>query len=140
MTTFDNIAVGDQVIVRCGSYGDRLDYVRPVERVTATQFTAGGRRFTKQGWEVSVICRWNAQAELATPERIAEVTAQVRMRKTVAAALRESQAITARLHEIACDGGVTVDALHAASTHLQAATRGLTPLDAAAPQGGEVEA
>ena len=47
-------------------------------------------------------------------------------------------AITARLHEIV-RSGVTGDALHAASTHLQVAMRGLTPPDAAAPQGGEVE-
>ncbi len=139
MTTFNDIAVGDQVIVRSGSYGERRDYVRTVERVTATQFTAGGRRFTKRGWQVGGLGHWDAEAEPATPERIAKVTAQTKLRNAAATALGQSQAITARLQEIARDGGATLDALHAASNHLGWAMEYLTPPDTAAPQGGEVE-
>jgi hypothetical protein len=139
MAQFDNIAAGDQVIVTSGSYDERRDNVHAVEHVTATQFTAGGRRFTKRGREVGGLGHWAAEAEPATPERIAEVTAQNTLLIAVAAAIKQSQAITARLHEIARGGGATHDALHAASNHLGWAMEYLTPPDAAAPQGGEVE-
>jgi len=136
MAEFDNIAVGDQVIVHSFPYGRRRTDAHIVEHVTKikTQFTAGGIRFTKFGREVGGLGPWVAQAELATPERFAEVT-----RQTVAAAISRAQAITARVHEIARCGGVTVDDVASAAVYLQAAMEQLTPPDAAATQGGEVE-
>jgi ribosomal protein L24 len=70
--TFDDIKVGDKVIIPRGEHGT----LATVEKVTKTQFTAGGVRFmkadgTKYGsnrdtW--SRICDW---AKKATPEAIA---------------------------------------------------------------------
>ena len=140
MTQFENIAVGDQVIVHSGSYNGRRARAWTVSRVTATRFTAGGVQFTKRGFQVGGCGDWSAIAEPATPERIAKVVAENELRQRCCAVLRRSEAITARLHEIARNGGATHVALHGALIHLQAAMEQLTPPDAAAPQGGEVEA
>lgn len=70
--TFDDIKVGDQVIIPRGEHGT----LATVEKVTKTQFTAGGVRFMKadgtkygsNGDTWSRICDW---AKRATPEAIA---------------------------------------------------------------------
>ncbi len=139
MAIFDSIKPGDQVIVHSGSYDERRANVHTVERVIATQFTVAGMRFSKRGHQVGGFGQWGAEAEPATPERIAEVAAENKLRQRCRAVLRRSEAITARLHEIARGGGATHVALHGALTHLQAAMEQLTPPDTAAPQGGEVE-
>ena len=68
---FDDIKVGDQVIIPGGNHG----VVATVERVTKTQFTAGGKRFMKDGAEhgtggVDVWSRTDRFARHATPEAV----------------------------------------------------------------------
>lgn len=80
MAKFDDIKVGDQVIVKPHGYG-RNRYLATVERVTATQFVADGCRFTKRGWEVGRSTYHGASADVATPELIQQVEAEQRYSK-----------------------------------------------------------
>lgn len=78
MAKFDDIKVGDQVIISPGSFGKRCRKLATVERVTATQFVAGGCRFTKRGRKVGSITRHDARADVATPELIQQIEAEQR--------------------------------------------------------------
>ena len=80
MERFDDIKVGDQVIISPHGYG-RNRYLATVERVTATQFVADGCRFTKRGWKVGSITRHDARANVATPKLIQQVQVEQRYRK-----------------------------------------------------------
>lgn len=80
MATFDDIKVGDQVIINSSGYSRRR-CLATVERVTATQFLAGGRRFTKRGWEVGGDTYHSASADVATPGLIQQVEVEHRYRK-----------------------------------------------------------
>lgn len=76
---FKDIKVGDQVIVKPpGSSSQRFQRLEEVTRVTATQFVAGGYRFTKYGCQVGGDGWWHARADLATPSAIAAVKAEIR--------------------------------------------------------------
>lgn len=84
MAKFDDIKVGDQVIVKTGGYASGYSgnwYLATVERVTATQFVADGYRFTKRGWEVGRTGSYAARADVATPELIQRVEVEQRYRK-----------------------------------------------------------
>lgn len=78
MERFDDIKVGDQVIISPGSFGKRCRKLVTVERVTATQFVAGGCRFTKRGWEVGGDIYHATTADVATPDLIQQVEAEQR--------------------------------------------------------------
>jgi ribosome biogenesis protein Tsr3 len=80
MAKFDDIKVGDQVIVNPHGYG-RNRYLATVERVTATQFVADGCRFTKRGWKLGHSTYLSAKADVATPELIQQVQVEQRYRK-----------------------------------------------------------
>lgn len=69
MADFTEVKVGDQVIVSAPGRGSKRS-IAVVERVTATQFTAGGYRFTKRGWQVGGDNYHPAVADIATPEKI----------------------------------------------------------------------
>jgi len=74
---FADVKVGDQVIVNPPRSGCRI--VCHVERVTATQFTAGGYRFTKSnGWQVGGVDYYIATVDHTTPELIAIVLLEQR--------------------------------------------------------------
>lgn len=80
MTTPDHEwKVGDKVLIDSNRYGRTdPDKLATVEKVTKTQFTAGGLRFKPWGrdgsaFEVSGNHVWDKRvARLATPERLAE--------------------------------------------------------------------
>ena len=78
MAKFDDIKVGDQVIISSGSFGKRCRKLVTVERVTATQFVAGGCRFTKRGCEVGGDIYYATIANVATPDLIQQVEAEQR--------------------------------------------------------------
>ena len=65
---FDDIQVGDQVIIPRGNHG----VVATVERVTKTQFIAGGERFMKDGAKYGTSADiWHSRyARHATPEAV----------------------------------------------------------------------
>ena len=76
MARFSDIKLGDQVVISsCGAWSDRRR-VATVERVTATQFVAGGIRFTKNGYEVGGNSYNSAGVRVATDQLIAEVEAE----------------------------------------------------------------
>ena len=81
MAKFDDIKVGDQVIISPGSFGKRCRKLVTVERVTATQFVADGCRFTKRGWKVGDSTYLGARANVATPKLIQQVQVEQRYRK-----------------------------------------------------------
>jgi hypothetical protein len=76
MARFSEIQLGDQVMI--GSCNALLDSrrVATVEKVTATQFVAGGIRFTKNGCEVGGHTYNRARVSMATDELIAQVEAE----------------------------------------------------------------
>lgn len=69
MVDFTDIKIGDQVIVSSAGYSSKR-IIATVERVTATQFTAGGYRFTKRGHQVGGDTYHPARADIATPHLI----------------------------------------------------------------------
>ena len=76
MAQFDDIKVGDQVIIKEGNASRRIAVV---ERVTATQFVADDRRFTKYGRKVGDGDSWYSTTALsATPELLVQVAAEQR--------------------------------------------------------------
>jgi hypothetical protein len=62
------------MIGSCNAWSDSRR-VATVERVTATQFVAGGIRFTRNGWEVGGHTYNRAHVSMATDELIAQVEA-----------------------------------------------------------------
>jgi hypothetical protein len=75
MARFSEIQLGDQVMIgSCNDWSDSRR-VATVERVTATQFVAGGIRFTRNGWEVGGHTYNRAHVSMATDELIAQVEA-----------------------------------------------------------------
>lgn len=126
MATFDEIKVGDQVIINAGGYKNRRR-LATVERVTATQFVAGGCRFTKRGWEVGGNTYHSASANAATPELVKQVEAEQRYRK----ALQQLQGRIGTIGDLwreidrsydSCKWAAT---LEAAALHLEAAVEQL---------------
>ena len=75
MANFSEIKLGDQVVISSGAWSD-CRRVATVERVTATQFVAGGKRFTKAGYEVGGDTYHGARVRIATDQLIAEVEAE----------------------------------------------------------------
>lgn len=73
MARFDDIAVGDKVII----HRTHSRTIATVERVSATQFVADGIRFTKYGRKVGERdAQWHQTfAWVASPEAIAEIQA-----------------------------------------------------------------
>ena len=123
MAKFDDIKVGDQVIINPGGFGrDRLR-LAAVERVTATQFVAGGCRFTKRGWEVSRTGSYAARADVATPELIQQVQVEQRYRKAQDELRRKLNSIETLWREIDRnhDSHKWAATLEAALPHLTAA-------------------
>lgn len=81
MGKFDNIQVGDQVIVHHHWTEDTLE---TVDKVTKTTFTAGSFTYSKDtGWQRGGD-RWTPnRADPATPEEILRVKAEALKRKYV---------------------------------------------------------
>lgn len=75
MARFSDIQLGDQVVIGSRSAFSDGRRVATVERVTATQFVAGGIRFTKNGYEVGGDTYNSARVCIATDQLIAEVEA-----------------------------------------------------------------
>ena len=75
MARFSEIQLGDQVVIGSRSAFSDRQRVATVERVTATQFVAGGIRFTKNGYEVGGDTYNSARVTIATDQLIAEVEA-----------------------------------------------------------------
>lgn len=77
--SFADVKVGDEVIIAPPGYGRSRRSVCKVERVTATQFTAGGYRFRKNsGWQIGGDTYHSARARHATPELIQAVQLEQR--------------------------------------------------------------
>jgi len=75
MARFSEIQLGDQVVIgSCNAWSDSRR-VATVERVTATQFVAGGIRFTKYGWKVGGHTYNSERVNMATDGLIAQVEA-----------------------------------------------------------------
>ena len=72
--TFADVKVGDQVIIDPPGFRARCRRICKVEKVTATQCTASGYRFSKSnGWQIGGD-KWRpAYVKAATPELIKEV-------------------------------------------------------------------
>lgn len=82
MSIFEEIKVGDRIVIRPSedwwNRGPQLLRIELVTKVTATQITAGGKRFMKnRGWEygqdrhaarISTVYSSNAPERLMTPE------------------------------------------------------------------------
>ena len=81
MENFENIKVGDKVIIH---YRWSNDYVEDVTKVTKTTFTAGGAVFRKDsGWERGGD-KWTPKsAHVATEEKIEEIRKENLKRKYV---------------------------------------------------------
>lgn len=122
MATFDDIKVGDQVIVKSGGYNSRRQ-LATVERVTATQFVAGGYRFTKRGWEVGSTGYHATTADVATPDLIQQVEAEQRYCNARDELRRKMNSIETLWHEIDRnhDSHKWAATLEAALPHLTAA-------------------
>lgn len=122
MAKFDDIKVGDQVIVKSHGYG-RIRYLATVERVTATQFVADGCRFTKGGRKVGSITCHDARADVATPELIQQVQVEQRYRKAQDELRRKLNSVETLWREIDLnhDSYKWATTLEAALPHLTAA-------------------
>lgn len=122
MAQFDDIKVGDQVIVNPHGYG-RNRYLATVERVTATQFVADGCRFTKRGWKVCHSTYLSARADVATPELIQQVQVEQRYRKAQDELRRKLDSVETLWREIDRnhDSHKWAATLEAALPHLTAA-------------------
>lgn len=122
MAKFDDIKVGDQVIVKPSGYG-RNWYLATVERVTATQFVADRCRFTKRGWEVGRTGSHAARADVATPELIQQVQAEQRYRNAQNELRRKLDSVETLWREIDRnhDSHKWAATLEAALPHLTAA-------------------
>ena len=126
MAKFDDIKVGDQVIIKPGGYASgysRNWYLVTVQRVTATQFVADGCRFTKGGWKVGGSTYHAARADVATPELIQRVEAEQLYRKAQNELRRKLNSVETLWREIdrnhdSCKWAAT---LEAALPHLTAA-------------------
>lgn len=71
--SFKDVSVDDQVVVTMPGPARRKNICH-VEKVTATQFTAGGYRFNKRnGWEIGGDSYYSVTVEKATPELIKQV-------------------------------------------------------------------
>jgi hypothetical protein len=127
MAIFDEIKVGDQVIIRAGGRSVRASTVAIVERVITTQFTAGGHRFTKNGHEVGGDTYWSASVELATPESIANAQAEQRYRVAQGQLRKKLNSIEAlwRVIDRGHDSHEWAAMLEAALPHLQSAVEAL---------------
>ena len=76
---FADVKVGDQVIVDPPGYGSARRVICQVEKVTATQFTAGGYRFTKgNGRQIGRDSYHSATVRHATPELVERVNLEQR--------------------------------------------------------------
>ena len=82
MAKFDlhNVKVGDQVVISNRSNGLS---VANVERVTKTQFVAGGRRYTKCGREVGADTWSSSYARKPTPELLNRAQSEQRYDKAL---------------------------------------------------------
>lgn len=107
---FDDIKEGEQVVLPDRSYRlGQIDEgkVLTVERVTKTQFVAGGIRFLKNGGDQVGICsdRWNRApcAVRATPERLAQVQEANAFREADNRARRLANLLETRLYALRRD-------------------------------------
>ena len=91
----DDIKVGDRVVLRYWGYG-REQCVANVEKVTKTQFHAGGQRFRKSdGRRVFRGSYWHAIP--ATPELIAEIETEQHNNTLIIESRRMMQSIDRKL-------------------------------------------
>jgi hypothetical protein len=75
---FGDVSIGDFVVVDPPSRG-ACRKICQVEKVTATQFTAGGYRFNKRnGWQIGGDSYYAATVKTATPELIKQVELEQR--------------------------------------------------------------
>jgi hypothetical protein len=127
MAQFDDIKAGDQVVITEPNASRR---VAVVERVTATQFVADDRRFTKYGCKVGDSNkRHSTTARSATPELLVRVAAEQRYANAMNAfRVLEEKLKTAR-HDIfySRNSHTYTDAILAANAHLEQALALLTP-------------
>lgn len=119
---FADVKVGDQVIVDPPGSGHRI--VCQVARVTATQFTAGGYRFTKGGSHVGSDSWHFATVKHATPELVAIVQLEQRYGNAQAKLRQKLNSIDALWREIDRnhDSHKWAATLEKALPHLAAAT------------------
>jgi len=123
---FADVKVGDQVIVDPPAPGRRI--VCHVERVTATQFTAGGYRFTKNnGWQLGGDAWHFATVKHATPELIAIVQLEQRYGDARAKLRQKLNSLDTLWREIdrSHDSHKWAAALEKALPHLEAAAEAL---------------
>ncbi len=134
---FPDLKPGDQVILP-GDYGSR-GVVATVERVTKTQFTAGGARWTRSdGAQVgSSRDSWHSHyAWPATPERIAACDSDLRLRKAFTRCSRHLNRLSTATREQHREATAVSDMLQVAARleqvalHLEQAIQALAPTDA----------
>jgi hypothetical protein len=100
MDRFSDIKLGDQVVIGARSAWSDRRRVATVERVTATQFVAGGIRFTKNGYEVGGDTYHRGHARIATDQLIAEVEAEQAFNAAIGKLRRLENMIQTRRLEI----------------------------------------
>ena len=98
---FDDVKVGDQVIIPRGNHGT----LATVEKVTKTQFTAGGVRFMKAdgaeyGTRLDVWSLHSPWARQATPEAIAALEILNAYDKSFDCAARLAKIVQTRQHNL----------------------------------------
>ena len=120
MAEFDDVKVGDQVVI-----SNRHNTLRlaSVEKVTKTQFIAGGVRFTRYGREVGADSWSFSTVQQATTELVARVHAEQRYNKTTNALQQLGNMIETRRRNINQQHDRTryIEKIEAALEHMRAA-------------------
>lgn len=136
MARFTDVQVGDQVVISPPGFGRRSRSLATVERVTATQFVAGGYRFTRRGHQVGGDTYSSAYVQPATPELITEVEAEQRFEVALERLHKFVRQIANRRIEIQSDRRAAIRwtaRIESALPHLQSAVDALCELGEVQP-------